>query len=418
MSRADYNRYRNFVTKEIRNKKKLYYDQKFRELGSNMKGTWNLINGIMGRNNRETDEHFHLLDNSGEQIDDSKLIANSFNNFFVSIGQQILDSFSPQNTNFLSYLTDNYLDSFFVSPVSANSVKKIILSLKNKSCNARVLPVTILKKISDILAPVLSELINKSLIQGKFPSILKDAIVIPVHKDGSKHNVNNYRPISILSTYSKIFEKVMYSQLSNYFEYKNIFNKNQYGFRSNKSTTQAMLSLLRDVYSSLDNENLYFSIFLDLKKAFDSVSHTILLSKLSHYGVRGAPLSWFRFYLSGRTQRVFVNGETSCKRAVTCGVPQGSVLGGLCFLIFFNDFHSASNYFNCTLFADDSTLSVKFPKQSLPEINLTINRHLISVNNWLYANKLMLNSNKTKFMIFSYRGDYNLDAVRIGRLMK
>jgi hypothetical protein len=152
-------------------------------------------------------------------------------------------------------------------------------------------------------------------------------------------------------------------------------------------------------------------MFLDLKKAFDSISHEILLSKLSYYGVRGVPLSWLRSYLEGRSQCVIVNNETSAVREVTCGVPQGSVLGGLLFLIFFNDFPLCSNYFKFNLFADDSTISCKIRKNTLNDIHTAINSNLRDISKWLNSNKISINTNKTKYTVFSYRCNYQLNNI-------
>jgi hypothetical protein len=171
---------------------------------------------------------------------------------------------------------------------------------------------------------------------------------------------------------------------------------------------------LQNTYNHLDKGELVFSMFLDFRKAFDSVHHSILLSKLNHYGIRGVAHDWFKSYLSNRYQYVAVNGAESTKSIVTTGVPQGSVLGSLLFLIFINDFPDCSKYFRFTLFADDSTISCSFPKNKIPQISNQINSELEHVNNWLSVNKIMLNTDKTKYMIFSYREEYTLPPIQIG----
>ena len=413
MSREVYVRYRNVVTNEIRKKKCLYYKGKFSQFSNNMKNSWRLINDII-RPNGKTKETKISLVHDGDLIDNPIDVSEKFNHFFSSIGEQINRGFGPSQGSFGKFLSGNYVNSVFFSPVSSTDVQRIIISLKSKSCNIHSLPIFLLKFLSDSLSPILAHLINKSLLNGIFPASLKKAQVIPLFKNGSRDDVNNYRPISLLSNYSKIYEKVVCNQLKRYFEMNAIFNINQYGFRSNKNTVNAVINLLTDVYKSLDDGNLYFSMFLDLKKAFDSVSHEILLSKLEFYGVRGIPLSWLRSYLSSRSQCVIVNGVSSSERTVTCGVPQGSVLGPLLFLIFINDFPSCTNFFKFTLFADDSTISCKFPKQSLNEIHNDINTNLLLIQEWLRVNKIMLNVDKTNYIVFSYRGSFELNSVKLG----
>ena len=411
MSRTVYNRYRNMVTAVIRDKRKSYYEQKFSDFKTDMRKTWKLINEIISPHSKNKSCKFSLTDDNGSELTDPLDIANKFNNHFSSVGQRISESFINHTGNHADYLLGNHVNSMYFSPVSPNHINIIVNQLKNKSCDVHSLPVKLFKKLSNKVSPVLASLINNSLVLGKFPTKLKFANVIPLHKSGTKQCVNNYRPISLLSTYSKIYEKVVYGQLMEYFETNNIFYKHQYGFRQNKSTTQAILNLVSDIYSSLDDNDLYFSMFLDLRKAFDSVSHSILLDKLSHYGVRGIPLSWFHSYLSERKQSVIFDNISSEVRTVTCGVPQGSVLAGLLFLIFFNDFNNCTTFFKFNLFADDSTLSIRFPRECLSTVNIDINSNLCNVYEWLSSNKIMLNAEKTKYIVFSYRGNFVLGPV-------
>ena len=225
--------------------------------------------------------------------------------------------------------------------------------------------------------------------------------------------LSNFRPVSILDNFSKVYEKVFYSQLVDFFNSESILSNSQFGFRANRGTSQAISVFLSDLYSTLDEGNYFFAMFLDFKKAFDCVNHEILLSKLEFYGVRGVPLQWIRSYLAQRKQYTVVNGRSSKLCNLSYGVPQGSILGPLLFLIYINDFPISSSYFKFNLFADDSTISSSFPRSRIHEIHLEINKNLVQISNWLENNRIMINVEKTKFIVFSYRGTISIQSVYI-----
>ena len=200
----------------------------------------------------------------------------------------------------------------------------------------------------------LSFLCNRYLIRGKFPSELKHANVLPLFISGDVLLFNNYRPVSPVCTLSKVFEKVMYSRQLNFLDYHKILIGNQFGFRKLHSSYMALMLKMDQVTKALDNGEKVMGIFLDFLNVFDTVNHVILLDKLHHYGVRGNALDWFRSYLSNRKQYVLYNGVSSSMKLITCGVPQGSILGPLLFLVYINDWYNVCCESVPILFADDT----------------------------------------------------------------
>ena len=226
---------------------------------------------------------------------------------------------------------------------------------------------------------------NQSFQCGIFPDKLKIAKVISLFKKGNPELPSNYRPISLLSIFSKIFEKLMYRRLYKFLEIHNVLYSQQFGFQENHSIDHALVSLTEAIRNTFDNKRLGCGIFVDLQKAFDTVNHRILLSKFEHYGIRGCALEWFRSYLSDRKQYVSVNGSNSNLLYITCGVPQGSVLGPLLFLIYINDLPNASKKLAFYLFADDT--NIYYESKDLSNLNKVLNKELRLVKKWLDAKR-------------------------------
>ena len=221
-----------------------------------------------------------------------------------------------------SFLKGNFPDSMFLSPVTSVEVDLYISQMENnKSIGPYSVPVPFLKILKTHISPLISSLINDSFLRGIFPSKLKLAKVTPVFKKGSRQDKDNYRPISVLSIFSKIFEKAMFKHLYSYLESRNILYPLQFGSRQKCSTNHALIQITESIRNSIDNNEFGCGIFIDLKKAFDRVNHSILLSKLNHYGVRGKAYDWFHSYLSNREQFVCINAHNSDSLSITCGVP-------------------------------------------------------------------------------------------------
>ena len=229
--------------------------------------------------------------------------------------------------------------------------------------------------------------------------MMKLAKVILIFKSGSKVIVTNYRPISLLSVFSKIFEKLAHQQLYDFLERQSVIYESQFGFQKGHSTLHSLIEIVENIKDCMEKRNYGCGIFIDLKKAFDTVNHKILIQKLEHYGIRGKSLDWFISYLTGRTQYTFCNGKNSALRMITCGVPQGSVLGPLLFLLYINDLPNISNKLKFYLFADDT--NIFFQNSNLDILEKTVNRELGKLTLWLNANRLALNISKTNFVIFA-----------------
>ena len=268
----------------------------------------------------------------------------------------------------------------------------------HKGTGPNSLPTKVLLMLKDEIAHPLSIIFNISLKTGTFPNILKLAETIPIYKKGSKMDTCNYRPISLLSNINKLFEKMMYNRVFTFLEANKCIYNLQFGFRSKHSTNHALIEITEKIRCALDNHESACGVFIDLQKAFDTVNHDILVDKLMHYGIRGVANSWFKSYLTERTQYVSIDGYKSNKSPMQHGVPQGSVLGPLLFLVYINDLHTAIPYSNTYHFADDTHLlnTCVSPKQLQKRTNIDLK----CLYKWLVANKISLNRSKTELIIF------------------
>ena len=254
--------------------------------------------------------------------------------------------------------------------------------------------------VSSFINP-LFHIFNLSFTTGVVPAQFKMAKVIPIFKAGDKSSMDNYRPISLLSSFSKILEKLVALRIMSFLNNNDILSKWQFGFRSGHSTAHPMVHFLNKITDALNNKKHTIAIFCDLKKAFDTCDHQILLSKLKKYGVDGSELDWFKSYLTNRKQFVSVGSCSSSLLEISLGVPQGSILGPLLFLIYINDLPLSSKFLSL-LFADDTTLL--FTHDDIKQLTAIVNNEFRKVCEFFRTNRLVLHPDKTKFILFTRSG--------------
>lgn len=357
------------------------------------KAVWDVINS-----NRKT----------SNRIDDNNdLKAEHFNNYFVNIADNIRKTNNAANMPAEEYLLRVKKDvnvNFSFREVSFMEVRDAINNLKSKSSrDIYDLNITLIKKVKEMIIIPLTKLINMCIKKGIYPDCLKLTKVIPVFKKGSKDELNNYRPISLIPVISKIIEYLLRKQLYEFFESNKIFIENQYGFRSGRSTVAASINLIESIIDGFEKGEVIGTTFCDLTKAFDCVEHTILIQKLKLYGIGEMSLELIKGYLTNRYQKTFYGGEYSESKEITCGVPQGSLLGPLLFLIYVNDISVATSDSELILFADDTTILNKNKNQT--DLETSVERGITELADWYAANHLSLNLTKTEKMFFSLRND-------------
>jgi hypothetical protein len=280
-------------------------------------------------------------------------------------------------------------------------------NMKNKSSSGHdSLSSKLIKETSTAILAPLTHILNLSLKHGIVPSKMKLAKVLPIFKSGETSHISNYRPISLLPAFSKVLEKIVYARLFKYLSKHNILIPEQYGFRESLSTDLAILELQDRVAGFMASGSWCLGLFLDLSKAFDTINHSILLSKLESYGVRGVALDWFKNYLCGRKQYCTVNSTISDTMQITCGVPQGSILGPLLFLVYINDIQTVIKQGKPILFADDT--NIIYSHENLDNLCSIVNSELEIITNWFLANRLSVNASKTKYILFHTPNRQNL----------
>ncbi len=383
-------RSRNYATNLKKALKRDYFRKSINENRGNSKNLWNSINEAFGKKKAASAPITKIGDST-----DPLQMAERMNDYFSTIADELASQF-PDEPPTRTEKVFNQPKFHFVQ-VDENAVEKLIKGLSlSTAVGVDGISPRILKCALKPISILISKLVNKSLNSGIFPDELKVARVSPIFKSGDRTDPGNYRPISVLPTVSKIFERVVHSQLSNYLDMYQLLSNGQFGFRRHHSTETCCLAMLDKIYKKLDQGCLGGVVFLDLKKAFDTVNHTVLLRKLSSLGVSDPCLAWFASYLSNRRQTTKVEDACSSEQTVLHGVPQGSILGPLLFLVFINDLCDSIELCGTSMYADDT--AIFYLADSDDELQISLQYDLQTVSYWMRENRLSLNTSKTKFM--------------------
>ena len=376
-----------------------------RESEGNSRLTWRIINELTSRKPHSSSVREIKLDNSS--INDPLELSSTFNDHFSSIGLKLINAIQ-QNGDTPSYL-DYVMGTehrFELKTTDCSTVFSLLSKLcKSKATGLDKISARLLRECADLVASSLCAIFNRSIVSGVFPTEWKSTKVIPLFKQGERSDLNNYRPISIIPVVAKVFERIVYNQFYEYLTVNNLISCNQSGFRSLHSTATALLEATDNWAFNIDKGNVNAVIFLDLKKAFDTVDHSILLSKLKAYGVGSNSFNWFKSYLDNRMQKCFVNGSLSDSQPLICGIPQGTILGPLLFLLYINDLPNCLANAHPRMYADDTHLT--FASNDVAHLEENMNDDLDKITEWLTANNLTLNSSKTEFMLIGSRQRLN-----------
>ena len=392
------------ILKQIQVAKHDYFNRIFTAYKTDMKKTWRSINETLSRNKKTCDlppTFFH----NGRTLSNTNEIANTFNLYFANIGVNLASEIETQLDNniidFSQYMDTPASTQLKFKCITETETLKAIDNLENKNSSGHDgISNKLLKLTKNILSKPLTLIINQMITTGIFPDSFKKSKIIPIFKKGDQSLLINYRPISLLPTISKVFERIIFDQMYHYFNSNNLLAEQQYGFRKNHSTEYAAVKLVDHISKEMESGKTPCALFIDLSKAFDTLSFEILIRKLRHYGVTDTDLRLLISYLTNRKQYVVFNNHESDITEIKAGVPQGSILGPLFFSICINDLINISTKLRFLMYADDTT--IYFNLEDFTHLNMEneINDEIKKIAIWLKVNKLSLNVQKTKLMIF------------------
>ncbi len=392
-----YKIYRNIYNRTLKKAKLISMEHKIKRNHGNSREIWKTVNSYIHKTKSDNEGPQKIIKDNKE-ITHTKEIAQAFNNYFTEVGPKLAKLCSPQSEIVGKLLGERKSTQFNFKQVTKAEVMKVISKMEpKKSTGHDEISNKVLKAISNGILTPLTIIINRCIKDGTFPKEWKLAKVIPIHKKGSKEDMGNYRPISLLPTMSKVIEKILDKQIREYMEENNYFTPNQFGFRKEHETGHILMKAQEKIAQDKRNKETTIGVFLDLKKAFDTVDHQILIKKIGHYGIN---TNLIKSYLQNRKQYMDIKGCISGQRTITHGVPQGSILGPLFFILFINDLPLASEM--CTLlFADDTTLLLSGKDKE--ELITNTNNNLRRIKTWFDSNGLTVHAGKTNYMVFNTR---------------
>lgn len=387
----NYKKLKKEVNAEIFNEKRIYFGNKIIKSSNKNKTVWSIVNQVKGKQkNRNISEILYkdkVLTDPSEQV-------SAFGEFLTSsIHHKINDYFKGQPTANCT-VGNHAAQSMFFTPVTEVEIIEVIQKLPNKkSTGYDEIPITIIKESKEIIAPILTHIVNMSVAQGEFPTNLKLGILIPLFKKGDHKIIENYRPIALLSVLSKIIEKAVAIRVEHYLNSFQLISNCQHGFRAGYSTETSTIEYTQDINNRLDAGCFVVSLLFDLTRAFDTIEHSFISEKLQSLGIRGCINQWFLSFLSNRKMRVKIEDVISEEHDIDIGTPQGSVLGPLIFLLFINDVPNYISKAKVLMYADDTCMVISDNTKDglLEKINTTFKEF----ETWCNKNRLMINFSKT-----------------------
>lgn len=387
----DYKKKRNQVTCMIRQEKKKYYESNVDNAKGDSKKMWRTMkNLISGKKKDQIRQDQIIFDGYTDELEEN------FNKYYCDSIKEIADSIDNRTLRPTDSWEFNESDIPNFGKISLNKLHKIICDLKNKSTSDECLNVKLLKDLFCVIGYPLLNIINVSLETGRVPSALKVSVIVPIAKVSLPTRPEHCRPINLLPVIDKLLEIIVCEQLRAYFEENNLLFAGQSGFREGHSCETALQYVCASWRKDIGEGNIVVTVFVDLKRAFETIDRNLLISKLEKYGVKSVALNWIKDYLQDRYHKTKINNKISNSVISQFGVPQGSVLGPLLFVIYVNDIYSVLKNSFINLFADDTLISVS--GKNFEYVANTLNEELDILYDWLCSNKLKLNSEKTKYM--------------------